>query len=54
MKPDPHDHMNREDLPEVCAGPDEPDYPFCECDLEPDEEEEASRRCKACGKPFVV
>jgi len=25
---------------------------FCVCDCEPDEEEQASGRCKACGKPL--
>jgi hypothetical protein len=25
---------------------------YCVCDLEPDEEEQASGRCKSCGKPL--
>lgn len=34
---------------------DEPsESPYCECDLEPTMQEEDTRRCSACGKPFIV
>jgi hypothetical protein len=50
------------DLPGTCPGPancpmcaeddesEEEEPSLCECDLQPDEEEEASNVCKACGK----
>ena len=31
---------------------DDEDSPYCECDLEPIEEEEASGVCFCCGKPL--
>jgi hypothetical protein len=33
---------------------DEPnDSPYCECDLEPTMQEEATRRCQSCGKEII-
>lgn len=30
----------------------EEEEPFCQCDLEPIEDEDASNQCFACGKPL--
>jgi hypothetical protein len=32
--------------------PPEDDSPFCECDLQPIEDEDASNQCFCCGKPL--
>ena len=32
---------------------DDDDYPYCLCQTEFDEEEQASNRCKSCGKPAL-
>lgn len=31
---------------------DDPESPYCECDLQYGEEEQASNKCGCCGKPI--
>ncbi len=42
---DPSESCDGDDLKEV--------WPYCECEIEFDEEELASNVCKACGKPIT-
>jgi len=45
-------NLPRPDL-EPFGGEEEwPDSPYCECNEQPIEEEEAFNVCSACGKPF--
>lgn len=42
----------KEPVPELMDDEPEDDSPFCECQLEAMEDEDASNQCAACGKPL--